>query len=67
MDVLGDWRLGLPMTFLALSFYVCVVDPLNDDACSGHQACGLQGWEVRALSLGSDGCDFGPDPASYWL
>ena len=63
------------MTFQGLSVYESItpttqgvsVETLRDDMYSGHQARGLHGWEVRDLSWGSKGCDFGHDPTSYWL
>ena len=75
MDALGSQRLGFPVIFQALSLYESVthttqgisVGTLRDDRYFGHEACGLHGWEVRALSSGSKDYDFGLDPASYWL
>ena len=75
MEALGSQRLGFPVIFQALSLQESVthmtqgisVGTLRDDTYSGHEACGLHGWEVRALSSGSKDYDFGLDPASYWL
>lgn len=68
-------RLGFPTTLMALSFYNSVtyttqgatVETLRGDAHSGHEACGLHGGEVRALSLRSKDCDCGPASVWYWL